>query len=112
MNSRWKRTDDIMGYAPKFKIKCCFCGEKMVPRYSYLFPNGEVIYGMVSAGCQIAYKCPKCGYHQRFNLSDSKEYIKKILDLRGGDKQHNPVEDWEKDERIKAQLTALGYFGG
>lgn len=83
----------------------------MVPRYSYLSPNGEIIYGMMSAGCQMAYKCPECGYHQRFNITDDKEYIEKLLSIRNGKRQHNPVEKWEDDERIKEQLAGLGYWG-
>jgi len=111
MLKRWKRTGDILGYRPKFKITCQFCKTKMVPRYSYLFPNGELVYGMVGAGCQMAYKCPRCGFHQRFNITDDKEYIEKVLALRNGKVQHNPVSEWEQDDKIKAQLTALGYFG-
>lgn len=111
MLKKWKRTDDLLGYKPKFKVDCPYCKASMVPRYSYLFPKGELVYGMTGAGCQMAYKCPRCGYHQRFNITDDKEYIEKILAMRGGAVQHNPVSEWEQDERIKAKLEALGYWG-
>jgi hypothetical protein len=66
---------------------------------------------MAGAGCQMAYKCPTCGFHQRFNITDEKEYIDEVLAGRNGKVQYNPVPEWEQDEHIKAQLTSLGYFG-
>lgn len=108
---RWDRTNDIVGHAPNFKINCPFCDIPMMMRYSQVFPDGEILYGMFGPGNQVAYKCPSCGYHQRFNVEDDKEYIDKTLELRGGKVQYNPVSEWEQDEKIKAQLTALGYWG-
>ena len=111
LSKLWERTDDTFGYRPKFKMDCLYCKKKMVPRYSFLFPDGQALYGIYGAGVQLAFKCPRCGFHQRFNLEDDKEYIQKILDYRNGKVQYNPVPEWEQDEKIKAQLTALGYFG-
>ena len=106
---RWERAERV-GHRPKFDISCPFCKVGMVVRYSYAFPAGEPIYGMFEPTNQIAYKCHACGYHQRFNIPDTKEYIQSLYDERG--KSHySPVSDWEENEKIKEQLEALGYWG-
>lgn len=111
ITKRWTRTDDIVGHVPLFKVECPFCEIPMTMRYSYLFPDGELIYGIFGAGNQVAYKCHSCGYHQRFNVEDDKEYIDSTLELRGGKTQYVPLEEWKQNEEIKKQLESLGYWG-
>lgn len=124
-NKKWERTNDLAGYKPKFTLLCRFCkdGGKRVPmvfRYCFLFTPedkaGRVMYSFEGSGAQIAYKCPKCGYHTRFNIIDYDDYIEKIwakrVEKNFGVLWYPSVDDWGKDEEIKRQLMGLGYFGG
>ena len=81
-------------------------------RFSAVYPEKNYYAGFEEAGAQIAYKCPSCGYHIRFNISDSKEYIDKILEMRHGNTHHHDFEKLGEDERVAKQLEGLGYFGG
>jgi hypothetical protein len=107
---KWERDNGAVGHYPTFKIDCPFCKVSMAVRYSYVFPDGEPIYGMLGPCNQIAYKCPSCGYHQRFNIEDDYDYIKSLYDSRGKN-HYSPVPNWEADERIRRQLESLGYWG-
>ena len=109
---KWKRTNDIVGHKPKFRVYCRFCDEDMICRYSAVFPEPNLLHGFTVAGNQLAFKCPTCGYHIRFNVPDDKEYIDKIYALRQNKSYHHSLEEWEENELIKKQLEALGYWGG
>lgn len=108
---KWERTNDVLGHRPKFKVKCRFCKVNMIQRYSVVFPKPNALHGFTVAGNQIAFKCPKCGYHIRFNIPDDKEYIEKIHRIRAGT-YHSDLEEWQENELIGKQLAALGYWGG
>ena len=106
---KWERVQPV-GHKPTFKVECPFCKIDMAVRYSYVFPDGNLIYGLTGPANQIAMKCPECGFHQRFNIMDDKDYIQSLYDSRG--KSHySPVDEWEDNEKIKKQLEALGYWG-
>lgn len=113
MNSdMWERTEDAQGHRPKFAIWCRFCDTDMVIRFSAIFPWPNHLHGFFEAGNQLAYKCPKCGNHVRFNVNDDKDYCQKIYELRGGKQHYHSLEEWEDNELIKKQLEGLGYWGG
>jgi hypothetical protein len=77
---------------------------------------GKIMYSFDGAGAQIAFKCPRCGYHTRFNIPDKDEYIEKIYDMRverGYKSLWYPTPDqWSEDKYLKRQLEGLGYIGG
>jgi len=121
---KWRRTNYLDAYRPNFKILCRFCkdnGERvpMIFRYSMLFvpedKAGKVMYSFEGSGAQLAFKCPKCGNHHRFNIVEHKDdYIEKIYKMRLDNQQGTlwypgPVE-WSKDEVLKKQLEGLGYI--
>jgi hypothetical protein len=59
----------------------------------------------------VCYKCPRCDSIQRFDVQDEPEYLGKVVEFRKGRLLFVPdMEDWERDEEIKKQLSALGYF--
>jgi hypothetical protein len=113
MNDKmWERTDDVMGHRPKFRVWCQFCDSDMFIRFSYVFPEPDLMNGFVEPGNLIAFKCPKCGYHVRFNIIDDNEYIQKIHAARGSVGYYYPITELREVELIEKQLKALGYWGG
>ena len=113
----WKRTYNIEGHEPKFKIRCFRCKMEdgldmpMALRHSKITVAGEAsrTVGMNT----MSYKCPACDWFISFMVMDDMEYMKDILEnKRGGNKFLVPtVDDWsEESDLIKEKLEALGYF--
>jgi len=106
----WDRTDDELGHTPRFDIKCYFCGSAMTLRHatSHYHDKEECKRGLN----QMCYKCSKCAWFVRFNVTDDKEYLQKLHEIRGK-KGHIPtIKEWSEDEEIARQLEAMGYYGG
>jgi len=82
----------------------------MVLRSSVLGLHGEPYASTDNTTNYIVYKCPKCDAIQRFDVQDEKEYLGQVRAHRGGMLFVPDMEDWERDEEIKKQLSALGYF--
>ncbi len=105
----WKRTNDIIGHTPKFKITCRICESPMFMRHSTVgFREG------MDAGInQIAYKCPVCDWFITFEVRDDPKYITKVgMEYRQGQKKLIPTDMWLEDDEtgiIKEKLESLGY---
>lgn len=117
LHPKWERTHDRNGHKPNFDLTCRFCGSPMIVRYSKVFTERDMAYGIAGATHQIAMKCPACAWVCRFNVRDDQEYLNEIIAARDG---HNmyvpPAVEWtdsdSDDEKIRRQLEALGYVGG
>jgi hypothetical protein len=86
----------------------------MVLRYSAAVLDRIIMRSGNRACTEMAYKCPECGRVDRFIVTDSPEYIKKMLVARRGiTLYYPPVSSWAKaSDLVRRQLAALGYMGG
>ena len=108
----WVRTYDIRAHRPDFEIRCRHDGSKMLLRFSELYTERAMNWGIKQAMNAIEYKCPRCSLTQRFLVEDDPHYLMDMLDLRGGIKAYiPPKEEWEAEhEEIKKRLEILGYM--
>ncbi len=107
----WERTNGADGHRPLFQVTCRFCSTTMVLRNSILGLHDAVNVKTENTVNHLCYKCPKCDSVQRFDVQDDAEYLDKVLAHRGAKMLFVPdMEEWERDDSIKAQLSALGYF--
>ena len=121
--SRWSRVNTEVGHVPLFDIVCnttmekdgkvFMCGHKMFLRFSEVTAKPIGKLGIKRPVNIIAMKCPECARVQRFYIEDSKKYLQKVLDRRGGRMHYHPsFEEWSNmSEAIKRKLKSLGYWG-
>ena len=112
----WERTNNAYGHAPLFPIECRFCGNDMVVRHTrIILLKLTPLFGDGLGANIFTYKCAECASIARFFVPDNHEYLEMVkTQYRNGQDIYIPTDtEWTaEDNKIAAQLEALGYFGG
>lgn len=120
INKKWELTHDKVGVKPRFTPNCWFCkmatgkSEPMVIRLVKMDIVGNTTAREVSDPImKVEFKCPLCAWTTWFYVPVDIQYWGKVLALRRNIPLYYPShEAWNDDDRIKLQLSLLGYWGG
>ena len=97
----WRRTDNRYGHKRNFKHICSTCGhDKMILYSTTVIPGsvkaipGKERLHFVEEPCNIMeFQCERCFLMDRFIVSDTREYLEKILKLRDGVNLYIPSQE-------------------